>query len=78
MVPIVEGWDKTYEDSTIVEAKDRRLHFGQWDHVRYYGRDIRDRVRRAGFELTEFTAIEPEIQTLGLCRGEKIFFGLRR
>ena len=78
MVPIVEGWDTTYEGSTIVTTSDRKLHFGQWDHVRYYGRDIRDRVRAAGFELIEFTAMEPDIQTLGLSRGEKIFFGLRQ
>lgn len=78
MAPIVEGWDATYEDSTILTAKGRAAHFGQWDHVRYYGRDLRDRVRGAGFALAEFTAIEPSIQTLGLTRGEKIFLGSRQ
>jgi SAM-dependent methyltransferase len=73
MVPVVEGWDKTYEDDRIVDAKDRIAHFGQWDHVRIYGRDIRQRIGDAGFRLEEVTALEPEVQTFGLARGEKIF-----
>jgi len=75
MVPIVEGWAATYEDPKVVTAKDRVAHFGQWDHVRYYGRDIRERILAADFSLEEFTAVEPDIQVLGLSRGEKIFFG---
>ncbi len=52
---------------------DRNLHFGQPDHVRYYGYDVRNRIRSVGFELTEFTAQEPEVTRLALARGEKIF-----
>jgi SAM-dependent methyltransferase len=78
MIPIVEGWDATYENASIVAARDRALHFGQWDHVRFYGRDIRERIRQAGFSLSEYTANEPEIQVFGLSRGEKIFFASRQ
>lgn len=77
MVPIVEGWSKSYENPSIVSHKDRIRHFGQWDHVRFYGHDLRDRIMSAGFRLEEFTAVEPEIQTLGLMRGEKVFVALR-
>jgi SAM-dependent methyltransferase len=73
MFPVVEGWNKTYENPDIRSAKDRTLHFGQWDHVRYYGRDVRGRIESAGFELAEFTAQEPEVIRFGLSRGEKTF-----
>jgi SAM-dependent methyltransferase len=73
MVPVVEGWDETYENDEIVSAKDRVAYFGQWDHVRYYGRDIRQRIGNAGFRLEEVTALEPEVQTFSLGRGEKVF-----
>ena len=73
MVPMVEGWDTTYEDPKIVAPEDRRRHFGQEDHVRFYGRDIRERIAAAGFEVDEYTAVEPFVSTYGLCRGEKVF-----
>jgi hypothetical protein len=73
MVPIEEGWDETYEDPTIVSRRDRLLHFGQEDHVRFYGRDIRDRLASVGFSVDEWTAREPNVTRYGLHRGEKIF-----
>jgi len=72
LVPIVEGWDHTYENASVT-AGERALHFGQSDHVRYYGVDFRKRVRRAGFKLSEFTAEEPDVSRYGLGRGEKVF-----
>ena len=73
MFPIVEGWDRTYENESVKTARERTLHFGQYDHVRYYGRDVRARIINAGFELTEFTAEEPDVSQYGLVRGEKLF-----
>lgn len=80
-VPLIEGWERTYENPEKLDtAKNRTLHFGQHDHVRYYGRDFRDRVARAGFVLErEITAEGEDVITYGLCRGEKIFvFGKPR
>jgi SAM-dependent methyltransferase len=77
MFPIIEGWSKTYENPTVETSKDRVLHFGQWDHVRYYGYDVRDRIRSAGFALTEFTAQEPDVTRLSLARGEKVFIATK-
>jgi SAM-dependent methyltransferase len=73
MVPIIEGWETTYEDPAVLTATDRELHFGQSDHVRYYGRDFRDRLRAAGFGLSEFTADGSLSSRYGLLRGEKVF-----
>jgi SAM-dependent methyltransferase len=77
MVPIVEGWAQSYEDPTITGEKNRAIHFGQRNHVRFYGSDFRDRVRRAGFRLNEFTAIGKDSATYGLLRGEKVFLAAK-
>jgi SAM-dependent methyltransferase len=75
--PIVEGWAKTYENPAVTTPADRILHFGQADHVRIYGRDFRDRIRAAGFSLTEYTAVEPDVLTYGLTRGETLFIATK-
>lgn len=48
-VPLKRG--PTYEDPTIVSPEERQKHFGQSDHVRYYGEDIRERLEAAGFRV---------------------------
>lgn len=73
MVPIVEGWESTYENSGVVTPAARELHFGQRDHVRFYGRDFRDRLTGAGFSLQEFTADGDLSPRYALVRGEKVF-----
>jgi len=77
MFPIVEGWSETYENPSITDPVGRDLHFGQFDHVRYYGRDVRDRILAAGFKLREITAESGDVLRHRLCRGEKIFIGLK-
>jgi predicted SAM-dependent methyltransferase len=73
-VPIVEGWETTYENDAVTTPEGRELHFGQKGHVRYYGRDFRDRLREAGFtRIEEITAEGPAVVEYGLWRGEKFF-----
>ena len=50
-VPILKNNLPTYEDDSIVSPQERKKHFGQWDHVRYYGVDIRNRFEQAGFQV---------------------------
>jgi len=73
LFPLIEGWETTFEDPSIVAPEERLRFFGQEDHVRFFGRDVRDRISNMGFKLSEFTAVEPDIQEYGLKRGEKIF-----
>lgn len=73
MVPLVEGWPQTHENPAATSPSARDLHFGQSDHVRYYGRDVRDRIREAGFSLAEFTASGDDCAQFGLHRGETVF-----
>jgi SAM-dependent methyltransferase len=73
MVPIVEGWASTYENNDVTTNAGRLRHFGQEDHVRIYGRDLRDRIRTAGFDLEEYAATPAECLSMGLVPGETIF-----
>jgi len=73
MVPLIEGWQKTYESSLISNESEREIHFGQFDHLRYYGGDFRDRLIAAGFILEEYTANGASSVKYGLIRGEKVF-----
>ena len=45
--------EKTYEDFSITSAEERKKHFGQYDHVRVYGKDYFDRLRNVGFKVDE-------------------------
>jgi len=77
MVPIVEAWKASYENDEVTSERDRNLHFGQFDHVRYYGADLRQRIRDAGFSLEEFTATPEDCVKYGLVRGETVFVAKR-
>ena len=45
--------DSTYEDFSITSPDERTKHFGQYDHVRVYGKDYFDRLRAVGFRVDE-------------------------
>ncbi len=73
MVPVVEGWRSTYENPEVTRPNDRLIHYGQEDHVRYYGKDVIERLERVGLAVREFCATGSECVEYGLLRGEKIF-----
>ncbi|MEA1878275.1 MAG: methyltransferase domain-containing protein [Bacteroidota bacterium] len=52
-VPQDYSLEKTYEDSSITDPLEREKHFLQKDHVRLYGMDYPERLRKAGFEVEE-------------------------
>lgn len=43
----------TFEDNSITDRKERAAIFGQYDHVRIYGRDYFDKLRKVGFNVEE-------------------------
>lgn len=73
MVPIIEAWDTTYEDPAVTSDAGRDLHFGQYDHVRFYGRDFATRLQDAGFQVVAYMGTPQECVRYGLQRGEKVF-----
>ena len=66
----------TFSDDSIKDQKERAAIFGQYDHVRIYGRDYFDKLRSVGFTVIEedYTAkIVPELITkYCLAKGEII------
>ncbi|MEL6484342.1 MAG: methyltransferase domain-containing protein [Bacteroidota bacterium] len=70
--------EKTFEDDTITDKKERARIFGQYDHVRIYGLDYFDKLRSIGFivEAVDYTAqLSPEeINQYRLAQGELIPF----
>lgn len=66
----------TFTDDTIVDQKERSKIFGQYDHVRVYGRDYFDKLRSIGFKVIEedYThKIAPElVEKYCLAKGEII------
>jgi len=60
-----EGWaimqvpqdmnrSETYEDKSITSPEEREKHFWQKDHVRLFGKDYPDYLKKSGFKVDEF------------------------
>jgi SAM-dependent methyltransferase len=66
----------TFEDNSIKDPKERAKIFGQYDHVRVYGRDYFNKLRSIGFEVTEVdytkTLSDKDINKFRLAKGEII------
>ena len=66
----------TFSDDSITNQKERAAIFGQYDHVRVYGRDYFDKLRSIGFKVIEedYTAkLSPElVEKYCLAKGEII------
>ncbi len=45
--------ETTFEDDSIIDRKQRAEIFGQYDHVRVYGRDYFNKLRSIGFKVNE-------------------------
>lgn len=72
--------EPTREDPSITSPEDRKRVFGEKSHVRYYGPDIEDRLRQAGFEIRfEPAAAIPkeDVARYGLRRDENIWLCTR-
>ena len=41
----------TFEDDRITDPKERAQVFGQYDHVRIYGKDYQERLEQVGFQV---------------------------
>lgn len=46
--------ENTFEDASITDKEERTKIFGQYDHVRVYGRDYFNKLRSVGFKVDEF------------------------
>lgn len=68
----------TFEDDSITDKKERAKIFGQYDHVRIYGMDYFEKLRKIGFTVEEICPtdgmVKNEIDQYRLAEGEIIPF----
>lgn len=68
--------ETTFEDNSITDPKERALIFGQYDHLRVYGKDYFNKLRSIGFTVNEVDYTknfsESEIEKYRLAKGEII------
>lgn len=76
MVPIDYSKINTYEDNSITSPYERKIAFGQEDHVRWYGLDFKSKLTKEGFnvEIIETRSIPVEKRKLfSLALRDEIF-----
>ena len=78
MVPINPNVD-TFEDPSITDPKERERLFGQYDHVRQFGRDYAEVLQKAGFDVDAdrlyFELTDEQRERMHLARpGEELVF----
>ena len=77
-IPQDYSLETTFEDKSITDPKEREKVFGQWDHVRLFGKDYKDRLASVGFKVTEDDYINSfsanEIKRFGFEKGERIYY----
>lgn len=77
-VPIDYKRNVTYEDFTILTPEEREKAFGQNDHVRWYGRDYKNRLEKVGFDVKEDDYVKTfptaELIKFGFLASELIYF----
>ena len=67
LVPLHDA--PTVDGHAGMSPNDRERLFGQWDHVRQYGPDFRQRIKQAGFDVVTLAAAdfpESEVTKNGL------------
>jgi SAM-dependent methyltransferase len=73
--------EKTFEDNSITDPREREKIFGQNDHVRKYGKDYPQRISQSGLTVIEDTYIdtfpEERRKKYGLATGEIIYKGTK-
>lgn len=78
-VPISASLERTIEDPSLTDPRERERRFGQDDHVRIYGADFPTRIREGGFLFETFDPVgswgEAAVSELRLNGREKIFLG---
>ena len=75
--PVYMYLDKTLEDPSITDPLEKERIFGQNDHMRKYGKDYGDRLRKGGFKVTEdnyLNELSPEVRKRYALPDEEIIY----
>lgn len=77
--PIDRQRPTTDEDPNITDQQERIRRFGQADHVRVYGLDFFERLRVAGWRVTDDAFVDTiassDVKRFGLIPGERLIIG---
>jgi SAM-dependent methyltransferase len=80
LVPIIA--EATFDDPSVTDPKERARLFGQWDHVRAYGKDFAARLAAQGFDVRTVHAdelVSGSAEALRLqFKDEQLFFCRKR
>ena len=75
--PVYLYLEKTLEDPSVTNPLEKERLFGQNDHMRKYGKDYGDRLRRGGFKVTEDNYLDElaeEVRTRYALPDEEIIY----
>lgn len=77
-MPICEDED-TYESPNELDERERLRQYGQIDHVRLYGRDVKRHMEKYGYNIAEYKAedilSEEDIADMRIIAKDRIFIG---
>jgi len=73
LVPVAEGWESTYENKAQFDRTGKALHYGKDNHIRRYGRDVRDRLAAPGFMVEPVSCEGADGVRYALLPGENLF-----
>jgi hypothetical protein len=75
-VPIDMNRKKTFQDDSITDKLERNKIFGQYDHVRVYGKDYFNKLENTGFKVQQIDYSKEfsneEILKYSIIKGEVI------
>lgn len=75
--PVYMYLEKTLEDPSVTDPLEKERLFGQNDHMRKYGKDYGDRLRKGGFKVTEdnyLDELSEEVRTRYALPDEEIIY----
>ena len=74
-VPISLSLEKSHEDYSITNEKEREQIYGQFDHVRLYGQDYKEKLELAGFKVAKIAPEELIVDTIrfGVDKNEYLY-----
>lgn len=72
-VPMLLDLEKTFENPSIKTPEERFATYGQSDHVRLYGIDYPDRLKKNGFHVETNTLFKERSKRYGLNPNEMLF-----
>ncbi|NLA24823.1 MAG: methyltransferase domain-containing protein, partial [Bacteroidales bacterium] len=80
-VPLNWDLETTFEDFSITSPAEREKVFGQYDHVRWHGRDYPQRIESVGFKVEEFKVLDfysiKEMEYYRIDINEKMFVAFK-